>query len=220
MNPRLRRLRRYFLVGLVVTAPVGLTVFVLIWVFNGLDSILGTPLQNLLQLRVPGLGFLLLAAFVLVTGWIVHHAVGRQLLVWWNRALVRFPLTGRIYNAVSQIVQGVAAQDHRVFRRAVLVPYPSEGIWRVGLVTSEGPDVLASAVGEPCLNVFLPGTPNAASGFVVVVPRNRVRDVAISVEDAIKLAISAGAVTPAGDRLARAGRQGLDLETLLPDERA
>ncbi|MBI4419690.1 MAG: DUF502 domain-containing protein [Gemmatimonadetes bacterium] len=105
MNPTVRRLRRYLLVGLVVTAPVGLTVYVLVWVFNALDAILGSPLQNWLRVHVPGLGFVLLGVFLVLVGWLVHRTVGRQVLQWWNAALVRFPLAGRVYNALSQIMQ-------------------------------------------------------------------------------------------------------------------
>lgn len=216
MKPGIRRLRRYFLVGLVVIAPVGLTVFVLAWVFDLLDSILGDPLQDLLRVRIPGLGFVLLAVFVLLVGWVVHQAVGRQLLHWWNQALVRFPLIGRVYNALSQIVQGLLGEQRRIFRRAVLVPYPTEGLWAVGLVTSEDPGALSAALGEPCVNVFVPTTPNPTTGFVLVVPRARLREVSMSVEDAIKLVISAGAVVPKGEPVVL--RKGLDLETLFGRE--
>lgn len=216
MNPRVKRLRRYFLVGLVVIAPVGLTVFVLVWVFNFLDSILGDPLQELLKIRLPGLGFALLALFLVLVGWLVHHAVGRQLLYWWNQALVRFPLTGRIYNTLSQVVQGVVGEHKRIFRRTVLIPYPTEGLWAVGFVTSDDPGVVSSAVGEPCVNVFVPTTPNPTSGFMLIVPRARVRDMALSVDDAMKLVISAGAVVPKGEPVVL--RQGLDLETLFKGE--
>jgi len=212
----MRRLRRYFLVGLVVIAPVGLTVFVLASVFNLLDSILGDPLQNLLRVRIPGLGFVLLAAFVLLVGWLVHHAVGRQLLYWWNHALVRFPLTGRIYNTLSQIVQGILGEHRRVFRRTVLIPYPTEGLWAVAFVTSEDVGVVADVVGEPCVNVFVPTTPNPTSGFMLIVPRARLREVPISIEDAMKLIISAGAVVPKGEPVVL--RKGLDLETLFGGE--
>jgi uncharacterized membrane protein len=212
----MRRLRRYFLVGLVVSAPVGLTVFVLAWVFNLLDSILGDPLQNLLKVRIPGLGFLLLAAFVLVVGWVVHHAVGRQLLYWWNQALVRFPITGRIYDTLSQIVQGLLGEQRRIFRRAVLIPYPTDGLWAVAFVTSEDPGVVSTSVGEPCANVFVPTTPNPTSGFMLVVPRARLRELPISIEDAMKLIISAGAVVPTGEPVLL--RKGLDLETLFGGE--
>ncbi|MBI2074050.1 MAG: DUF502 domain-containing protein [Gemmatimonadetes bacterium] len=217
MNSTVRRLRRYLLVGLVVTAPVGLTVYVLVWVFNKLDAILGGPLQAWLGVRVPGLGFVLLGLSVVLVGWLVHRAVGRQLLHWWNAALVRFPLTGRIYNALSQITQSLVGAERRVFRRTVLVPYPTEGMWVVAFVTHEAPDVLSAVAGEPCVNVFVPTTPNPTSGFMLVVPRRLVRDLPLGVEDAMKLVISAGALVP-GAQTVTTGRQGLDLERLLREE--
>ena len=217
MSPTVRRVRRYLLVGLVVTAPVGITVYVLVWAFNTLDAILGTPLQAWLGVRVPGLGFVLLGLSVIEVGWLVHRAVGRQLLHWWNTALVRFPLTGRIYNALSQITQSLVGAERRVFRRTVLVPYPTQDMWAVAFVTNETPDVLSAVAGEPCLNVFVPTTPNPTSGFLLVVPRRMVRELPMSVEDAMKLVISAGALVPGGETVTT-GRQGLDLERLLREE--
>jgi uncharacterized membrane protein len=217
VNPVVRRLRRYFLVGLVVIAPVGLTVYILSWLFRTLDSILGTPLQNFLNLRVPGLGFLLLALFVLLVGWVVHRAVGRQLLHWWNQALARFPLTGRIYTALSQIVQSVVGENRRVFRRTVLVPYPVGGLWAVGFVTNEEPAIMSGAIGEPCVTVFLPTPPNPATGFLLVVPRNRVLELPITIDEAVKLVLSVGAVSPTPERVGER-RRGLDLEMLLPGD--
>ncbi len=85
MNERLRRIRRFFFTGLVVLAPVGVTAIVLVWIFRTLDEILGGPMQDALGFRVPGLGFVLLGIAVLVIGWIVHQAAGRQVLHWWNR---------------------------------------------------------------------------------------------------------------------------------------
>jgi len=218
VNPTVRRLRRYLLVGLVVTAPVGLTVYVLVWVFRTLDAILGTPLQTWAQVRVPGLGFLLLAIFLVLVGWVVHRAVGRQLLQWWNAALVRFPLAGRVYNALSQIVQSLVGTERRVFRRTVLVPYPTPDMWAVGLVTNEAPEVLSAVAQEPCVNVFVPTTPNPTSGFLLVVPRRLVRELPVSVEDAMKLVISAGALVPGGPAIP-SGPRGLDLDTLLREDR-
>lgn len=211
-----RRLRRYFLVGLVVIAPVGLTILVLNWVFQKIDSILGVPLQAAIGFRIPGLGVVLLVLFLVLVGWVVHFAAGRQLLHWWNRSLAKFPLTGRIYNAVSQIVQSVVGSRRRLFLRTVMVPYPVEGLWVVAFVTNEEVPELSKAVGEPCLNVFVPTTPNPTSGFMLIVPKSRVRDAGISVEEAMKLVISAGAVTKIGEPTRRT-RPGLDLESLLKD---
>lgn len=219
MRPRLRRLRRYLLTGLVVIAPVGITVWVLLAIFQFLDAILGDPLRAALGFRIPGLGIFLLLLFVLVVGWVVHRAAGRQLLHWWNTALSRFPLTGRIYNALSQIVQSVLGEQKRLFRRTVLIPYPTEGTWAVAFVTNEEAPVMSRLIGEPCLNVFMPTTPNPTSGFLVVVPRARVIETDISIEDAMKLVFSGGAVSPTGEATLLQ-RRGLDLDTLLRDSQS
>ena len=214
----LRLLRRYFLTGLVVLAPVGVTIGVLVWAFRVLDGILGGPLQDWIpgDFPVPGLGIVILLASVVGIGWIVQQAAGRQLLHWWNQALSRFPLTGRLYNAASQIVQTVVGERKRVFQRPVAIPYPTEGMWVVAFVTNHRSLMLSEIIDEPCLNVFVPTTPNPTSGFMIVVPEKKTIPLDISIEEAIKLIISAGAVdarTGTGEFRVR----GLDLDHLLRD---
>jgi len=210
---RAPRLRRYFLVGLIVLAPAGVTVVVLRWIFERLDAILGRPIQAALGFRIPGLGFVLLGLVVLGVGWIVHQAVGLRILRAWNDMLLRFPVAGRLYNAASQIVQSVASDKSRIFKRTVLVPYPTDGLWAVGFVTNEAAPVMTGLVGEPCVNVFVPTTPNPTSGFLLVIPRSRLIDTDISIEEAMKFVISAGAVSPVGGA-APSPRRGLDLDDL------
>lgn len=210
-----RRLRRYFLTGLVVLAPVGLTVYVLYWLFIRVDALLGAPLERMLQFRIPGLGLLILIVVVTAIGWAVRRAAGRQLLMWWNASMVRFPLSGRIYSAVSQVVQSVIGSKRKLFRRTVLIPYPTDGVWAVAFVTNEESVMLSRAIGEACYQVFVPTTPNPTSGFMLIVPTERVKEVDISVEEAMKLIISAGALNPGAPAIV--GRQGLDLERLLRD---
>ena len=211
-------LRKYFLVGLIVIAPVGLTVFVLGWLFQRIDSIFGTPLRAALGFRIPGLGLIMLFVFLVFVGWIVHLAAGRQLLRWWNRALSRFPLTGRIYNAVSQITQSVVGSRRKLFHRAVLIPYPTEGLWAVAFVTNQEASEMSKWAGEPCVNVFVPTTPNPTSGFMLIVPKNRLIEIDTPVDEAMKLIVSGGAVSPTGGPV-RARRPGLDVESLLKDSR-
>jgi len=211
-------LRKYFLVGLIVIAPVGLTVFVLGWLFQKIDSILGIPLRTALGFRIPGLGIVLLFVCLVSIGWIVHLAAGRQLLRWWNQALSRFPLTGRIYNAVSQITQSVVGSRRRLFHRAVLIPYPTDGLWAVAFVTNEEASEMSKWAGEPCVNVFVPTTPNPTSGFMLIVPRNRLIEIDTPVDEAMKLIVSGGAVSPT-DGVVRRKRPGLDVESLLRDSR-
>jgi len=218
MSAWARRIRRDFFTGLVVLAPVGVTVVVLSWMFRRIDDILGNPLRAALGVRIPGLGFLLLVLAVILVGWTVRFAAGRQLLHWWNEALARFPLTGRIYSAMSQIVQSVLGEQRKLFRRTVLVPYPTEGMWAVGFVTNDEAPVMSGLVGEPCVNVFVPTTPNPTSGFMLVVPRAKVRFTDIPIDEAMKLIISAGAVSPGTE--VRVGRRGLDLDSLLREPSA
>jgi len=210
---RTPRLRRYFLVGLIVLAPAGVTVVVLRWIFERLDAILGETIQAAIGFRIPGLGFILLGLVVLTVGWIVHQAVGRRLLRAWNETLVRFPVAGRLYNAASQIVQSVVSDRSRIFKRTVLVPFPTDGIWSVGFVTNDAAPVMSQIVGQPCVNVFVPTTPNPTSGLLMVVPRSRIIETDITIEEAMKFVISAGAVSPTGG-LVPAPRRGLDLDDL------
>ena len=212
----LRRLRQYFVVGVVVVTPLGVTIVVLSWAFRTLDAIFGQPLQQSVGVRVPGLGIALLAVLVLLVGWAVHHAVGRRLVQTWNRALSRFPLTGRVYNAGSQIVQAMLAGDRRVFSRPVLVPYPTEGSWAVAFVTNERTPIFSEIVGEPCLTVFVPTSFSVPpAGPLLIVPAARLRPLDVSVEDAFKFVVSAGAVLPSGTP----PPPGLDLRKLLDRQR-
>lgn len=211
-----RRIRRYFFTGLVVLAPVGLTVGVLVWGFQLLDGILGGLVAERIGFAVPGLGVATLLLAIIVIGWAVRQAAGKQLLQWWNVALSRFPLTGRIYHSTSQIVQAVIGEKKRMFQRPVLVPYPEEGMWAVGFVTHDHPPDL-TGTGQDYVHVFLPTTPNPTSGFMLIVPLARTRPLAVSIEEAMKLVISAGAVAPAPDVTGARVRKGLDLDYLLRD---
>lgn len=210
MNRRL--LRRYFLTGLVVLAPIGATAVILGWLFRTLDAILGDPLRRLLGWSVPGLGLVLLLVCVLLLGWIAHYAIGKQLIGIWNGFLARFPLTATIYNASSQIVQTFMGQKRRIFLRTVLVPFPSEHTWVLGWVTSEQSGFAEAALGEPCVHVFIASTPNPTTGWMLIVPVSRTRPVDLSVEDGMKLLLSGGVFIP---RPSQPPGQGLDLASLL-----
>lgn len=213
-----RRLRRYFLTGLVVLAPVGATVLILGWLFRQLDAILGGPLERLLGTQIPGLGLLLLVLAVLAIGWLAHYAIGRQFIGLWNGFLARFPLTARIYNAASQIVQTFMGEQRRLFLRTVLIEFPTPGSYAIAWVTAEQNPFAEELLGEPCVNVFVATTPNPTSGYLLVIPKSRTRPLDISIEEGMKLVISAGAVLPEGVRGERP--PGLDLATLLARPRA
>ena len=186
------RWRRYFFTGLVVVAPVGVMLAVLWWLFRTLDAILGGPLEQVLHVHVPGLGLLLLVATICATGWVAHYAIGRQLIAWWSGVLVRFPLTGRLYGTLVQIAQAIAGGERRLFLRTVLIELPDR-TFRLGWVTAETNPAAEAVLGEPCLNVFVPATPNAASGIVLIVPARHARPIDLTIEEGLQFIVSAGA---------------------------
>lgn len=206
-----QRLRRYFVTGLVVITPVGATWLILAWLFRTLDAILGEPLQAVFPVRVPGLGLLLLMVVILLIGWFAYQTVGRQVIHAWDGLLVRFPLTARIYRAASQIAQTLMGQQRRIVQRVVLVPFPTPGSWAVAFLTNEDSNA-SDLLGAPHVHVFLPTTPNPTSGYMLIVRRDLVRDLNMTVEEAIKLIISGGAVVPLVGTAAAA--RGLDIAGL------
>ncbi len=207
----LSRLRRDLITGLIVVAPIGMTIFILVWLFEHLDAILGQWLPP--PVRFPGVGLLALLFILLFVGWMLRWAVGRRLVRGWNRVLSRLPLTRRIYNASSQIVQSMLDRDEKLFQSVALIEYPSPGSWAVVFVTAPAPSSLSEPhPGRSLVSVFLPTTPNPTTGYLLLVPAERLRIVDMSVEDAMKFIISAGVVTPEPDR---PRVRGLDLERLI-----
>ncbi|UCC82937.1 MAG: DUF502 domain-containing protein [Gemmatimonadota bacterium] len=188
-------LRRYFLTGIVVIAPVGVTAYVLWWIFANLDRILGR-LFNVIGIRIPGLGLVVLVAIVIGVGWAAHQAVGREFIALGRNWLKRFPLTRTIYSAASQIVEQIVGEDRKFFKACVLVEYPRPGCWAIGFLTSEASGEISDTAQADSVSIFLPTTPNPTSGYIVFLPRAQVRRLDMSVEEGFKLVVSAGAVTP------------------------
>lgn len=209
------RVRRSLLIGVIVIAPVWVTLFVLVWIFQRLDSVLGRYVEPVLGMPIPGLGFLALLIVVALVGWVARRAVGRQVIGFWNTLLARLPLTGKLYNAASQIVQALLAKDKKIFKSCVLIEFPRPGCWTVGFLTQRGAQEICDVAGAECVAVFLPTAPNPTSGYLVFLPAEDVRPLRMSVEDGFKVIVSGGAVIP--EALPQAIR-GLDLETLLRED--
>lgn len=207
--------KRYLLTGLIIIAPVGVTAWVLTWLFRHIDGILGRYVRPVLGFSVPGLGFVALAVVLLLVGWVSHKTVGRQLVTWWNDLLSRVPLVRRVYGASSQIVQAVFGRKETLFRACALIEYPSPGSYSLAFVTARAPRTLEERVGGEAVSVFLPTAPNPASGYLLVLPVDRVEVLDMTVEDGFKMVLSMGAALP-GDSALPA--RGLDLELLLAGE--
>lgn len=189
-------LKRHLIAGLIVTAPVGVTAFVLWWIFRLLDGVLGRFFQPLLPFHVPGLGLVTLLLLLIAAGWVAERALGGRMIRWWDRVFERFPLTRGVYGASSRIVRTVFERERRPFRQVVLFEYPSEGRWSIGFVAATAPGFVRSALGEEGVTIFMPTTPNPTTGFLVMVPRRSVVPVPLTVEEAFTFILSAGTVSP------------------------
>lgn len=196
------RLRAYFLAGILITAPIALT-FYLAWLFLRFVDHSVTPLvparynpETYLPFALPGLGLVILVVFLTLVGALTANFVGRYLHRFFERLLARMPVIRGIYGASKQIFETVFAQRSNAFREAVLIEYPRQGIWTIAFITGRTRGELAGVTDSEMVNVFIPTTPNPTSGFLLFVPRKDVIPLAMTVEEAIKLVISGGIVTP------------------------
>lgn len=195
MRNTLHKLRRYLITGLIVIAPIGVTVFVLSWLFQRLDPILGRFLPEIAGRQIPGLGLAALVLILVVVGWFSQRTIGRRALLMWNRLLERVPFARRVHSASSQIFSSVLERE-RLFQHCALIEFPQPGSWVLVFETAEAPVEIEAFVGEPSVSVFLPTAPNPTSGYLLFLPRSRVQRLQMSVEDGLKLVLSAGVARP------------------------
>jgi len=196
------RLRTYFLTGVVVTAPIAITIY-LTYIFVDFVDANITPLiparynpETYLPFGVPGLGVLIAVVFLILIGFLTANFLGRSFLKFGERIVGRMPVVRSIYNALKQIMETVLAQSSTSFREVVLVEYPRRGLWAVAFVTSEAEGEVASLSDDTIISVFLPTTPNPTSGFLLFVPKKDLKFLDMTVEEGVKLVISAGMIWP------------------------
>ena len=149
-----------------------------------------------LDTSIPGSGILLVIVIILLTGALVTNILGRKLLALWERALNKIPGFRSIYNVLKKVSTTVLNTSSDSFRKAFLVQYPSKGIWVIAFQSGDYKGEAESLIGEEILNLFVPTTPNPTSGFFIMVSKKDVLELNMSVEEAFKLVISAGVVTP------------------------
>ncbi|HMB71559.1 MAG TPA: DUF502 domain-containing protein [bacterium] len=188
-------LRRYFLAGILALLPVYVTAWILFKVFIVVDGNVRPLIAKWAGYEIPGLGFLTTILFVLLIGVFASNIIGRSILSRLEDLFAKVPLFSRIYISVKQIGEGVIGKRN-LFERAVLFEYPRPGCWAVGFVTSRHTGALEKIHQRTFEHVFVPTTPNPTSGFLLFLPSEDLTDLGLSVEDALKLVISGGAVSP------------------------
>ena len=202
-------MKKYLVAGLLVWLPLAITIWVLSWLLGSLDGIFAALLSatqavlpesaraGLEQLRhVPGLGVLVMALVLLLTGVFAANIVGQWWLRQWDAVLGKIPIVKSIYSSVKQVSDTLFSSSGNAFREAVLVQYPRQGSWTIAFVTGRpGGEVAAHLPGE-YVSVYVPTTPNPTSGFFLMMPRADVHELRMSVDEALKYVISMGVVAP------------------------
>lgn len=202
--------KKYMLTGLMVWLPLAITIWVLSWLVKSLDGVLSSVLfgitavapENMApmigRLRdIPGLGVLIVATFMLVTGALVSNVAGRWLLKQWDGLFTRIPIVKSIYNSVKKVSDTLFSSNGNAFRTAMLIQYPRAGSWTIAFQTGVPTGEVASHLGADFVSVYVPTTPNPTSGFFLMVPRADVVELDMSVDQALTYVISMGSVPPA-----------------------
>lgn len=199
-------LRASFLTGIVVIAPVGLTIWLILAVVGWIDDAVLPLVPDYLQperylgRNLFGVGVLIFLIFTIMVGWVAKGIIGRSLISWAEGIVDRMPVVRTIYSGIKQISETVFAQAERSFEKAVLVEYPRKGIWAIGFISTVAKGEVAerAQTAGRLMSVFVPTTPNPTSGFLLYFPEEDVMELDMTVEEAAKLVISAGLVYPSG----------------------
>jgi uncharacterized membrane protein len=194
-------LKKYLMTGLLIWVPLAVTLWVLDAVVSTMDrTLLLLPgswhPDQLLGIRIPGLGLLLTFVVVVLTGLATHNIVGRSLVRWWEGLLNRIPIVRSIYSSVKQVSDTMLSPKGNAFRRAVLVEFPQRGQWSIGLVVGAPGPLLTKHLQDGVMTVFVPTAPNPTSGYTILVPPDEVKELDITVDEALKFVISLGVVAP------------------------
>lgn len=187
----MKRLASLFFTGLATLLPVVLSIYLLYWVFSIVDNLLAPLLSAYFGPVFPGVGFLLTILIILLVGIITTNFLGKKLVFWGELLLFRIPLLGKIYSTIRRITDSIFSSGKNSFRKVVLIEFPRKGIYSLGFVTNEDFPLLD----EDAYSIFVPTTPNPTSGWFIIMPKDSVKILDISVERGIEIVISAGMIT-------------------------
>lgn len=196
-----KSLRSYLLAGLIVWLPILVTVMVLHFIIDLLDGTIALlpksyQPEQLFGFQIPGLGVLLSLTLLLVTGIVATNILGQRVVAWSEALLDKIPLVRTIYNAAKQMSNAIFATNGHAFRKVLMFEYPRKGMWTVGFQTGEATPEIVTHAGVEMVSVYVPTTPNPTSGFLILVPKKEVTELAMSIDEALKFIISLGVMQP------------------------
>jgi uncharacterized membrane protein len=192
-------LKKYLITGLLIWVPLAFTLWVLDLIVSSMDRtllLLPPPWrpESWLGFPLPGAGLLLSALVLLLTGMAAANIMGQRLVRWWEGLLSRIPIVRSIYSSVKQVSDTLLSSDGNSFRRAVLVEFPQRGQWAIAFVVGAPGERVAAPLGADSVVVYVPTAPNPTSGYTLIVRPDEVRELDMSVDEALKFVISLGVV--------------------------
>jgi len=195
--------RKYLIAGLLVWVPLAATVLIIKLVIDLMDkTLLLFPEQYhpeiLWGFTIPGTGLILAVIVVFVTGVLAANLLGRKLVDVWENILGRIPLIRNVYNAFKQITHSVLLSETKSFSKVVLVEFPNQGMWSIGFLTNPLVNIQSNSLDKELIAVFVSTTPNPTTGFLIMLPKNKVIELEITIEDAFKMVMSMGVIVPDG----------------------
>jgi uncharacterized membrane protein len=187
-----RKLRDQFVAGILVVVPLGATVLILVWLFNSIDNILQPVINAIFGHTIPGVGFGATVVIVYVVGVIARNIIGRRIIRYGESILNKVPIFRHLYSGIRQVLESFTAPDKTGFMHVVLVEFPKPGMRALGFVTNQ----LKDTNGDKLISVLIPTAPNPTTGFLQIVKEKDVIRTKITVDEALKMIVSAGRLTP------------------------
>ncbi len=187
------RIRNNFIAGVVVSIPIGITVYLTLFVMNVSSRLIPKEINpnNYLPFDIPGLEILIALLLITIIGWLSLSFIGKKFFDLFNNILKKIPILRTIYSAIGQMTESFTKTDNKQ-KSVVLLEYPRKGVWAVGFATKENTGIIKDQVKEDLVNVFVPTTPNPTSGFLLMVPKKDLIYLNVTFEQASKFIVSAG----------------------------
>jgi|TARA_B110000003_G_C16445941_1_gene455956 uncharacterized membrane protein len=191
------RLRNYFIAGVVVLIPIGITVYLTLFIISVSSKILPKELNpnHYLPYSVPGVEIFISFILITIIGWLSLSFIGKRLLLIFNKILKKIPILRTIYSAIGQMTESFTSTNKKE-KNVVLIEYPRKGTWAVGFATKDNTGEISNKTNKKLVNVFVPTTPNPTSGFLLMFPKEDVIFLDMSFEEASKFIVSAGTSNP------------------------
>ncbi len=192
-----RRIRRYLIAGLLVWLPIVLTVFILRFLVGLVNGVLPElKIEEVIGFPIPGLELVLAILVLLLTGVAVTNLVGREIVSWWEALMNRIPVVRSIYSGAKTFTETVFTDKGKSFKQVVMVEFPRKGVFSIGFITSHDLEEAQAKTDREVTSVFVPTTPNPTTGFLVLIPRDEVVYMDMTVDEAFKMLLTLGVVVP------------------------